>query len=171
MLCAHHSSHQISWRKVSCLHFLVVLSNVRSQSLRWCHLLRPLRSDTANIKTPTTTWFMLLMSHRLCTTCYSRLAWWWVRHGQVREHNVIHIHTYSNLLKRNKQKKPNKNCWPSWFSSKKAGSLDLSLVCESEGILSTWYSEHLCQPNCSFAWHSAFKYGFFLAWRIHEPSF
>lgn len=34
------------------------------------------RWATANTRTPTTTWCMLLMSHRPSITCSSRLAWW-----------------------------------------------------------------------------------------------
>lgn len=67
------------------------LSSNRSQFLQWCHLWRPWKWDTTSIKTPTITCFTLLMSHRLYTTCYSRLAWWWVAHGRIRWCNDQHL--------------------------------------------------------------------------------
>lgn len=84
----HHLNLQtVRWRFIHTVFFFFILwtfaaviSAVRSRSPQWCHSWRPWRWDTANTKTPTTTWCTPPMSHRLCTTCYSRLAWWWVGH-------------------------------------------------------------------------------------------
>lgn len=49
---------------------------IRSLFLHSYHFWILWRWATANTRTPTTTWCMLLMSHRPSITCSSRPAWW-----------------------------------------------------------------------------------------------
>lgn len=74
------SPNSLQMSLLACIVFnsTPVPSAVRSPFRLWYHSWRPWRWDTASIKTPTTTWSTLLMSHRRYTTCYSRLEWWWV---------------------------------------------------------------------------------------------
>lgn len=49
----------------------------RSQFRLWCSLSKHLRSDIVNTRTHTTTWSMLLTSHRLLTSwCYTPDSWY-----------------------------------------------------------------------------------------------
>lgn len=63
---------------LACIWVSVAVFDLRSRFPPWFHLLRHWKLDTANTKTPIIIWSMLPTSHRPCTTCYSRLGWWWV---------------------------------------------------------------------------------------------
>lgn len=95
------------------------------------------------------------MSHRLYTTCYSRLAWWWVRPLHFRWYNLLRSKQLLYTFQKNKTTKKTATL----VSNGKAHWNEAQSL-KSRGFR-TSLSSALCQPNCSFVWHVASKYGFF----------
>lgn len=107
-------------------HFPDVFSASRSPFLPWCPSWRRWRWDTANTRTPTTTWCTPPTSLRPCTICCSRPAWWWVARRPICRKPDEHTGADLSLFER------------SVYSFK---SLNVADSC--------------CTINCRFAWHAS----------------